>query len=161
MFTRVACTIALILAMVTPALADSAATGRKMSDAFQKACSTGDISGVMKLYEDDATAIWPNQGEFAKGKGGIEKLAVNFCKPTNGELKFVSQESKAIGNDYIVNVGHWEATVPGPDGKPTKVEIRTTELLHRSGGKWRYAVDHASIGLTPPPAASAEKPASH
>ena len=40
----------------------------------------------------------------------------------------------------------------GPDGKPITARVRTTELLHRSKGKWRYVIDHASIGLPPPPA---------
>jgi hypothetical protein len=40
----------------------------------------------------------------------------------------------------------------GPDGKPMTARVRTTELLHRSNGKWRYVIDHTSIGLPPPPA---------
>lgn len=137
---------------VAPALADATGAGRGVSDAFQKACSAGDIPAVMNLYEDDATVIWPGQGEVAKGKPAIEKLAVGLCKPSSGELKLISQEAKPLGKDYILNVGRWETTAPGPDGKPVKMEVRTTELLHRSGGKWRYSVDHASIGLPPPPA---------
>ena len=29
----------------------------------------------------------------------------------------------------------------GPDGKPMTARVRTTELLHRSNGKWRYVID--------------------
>jgi hypothetical protein len=52
--------------------------------------------------------------------------------------------------------------VPGPDGKPATFRVRTTEILKRQGDKLVYVVDHASIGLPPPPAATpppARKPA--
>jgi uncharacterized protein (TIGR02246 family) len=152
---KFATAILITLALISTALADSEnREGKVVSEAFQKACAAGDIPGVMALYEDDATAIWPGQGEVAKGKEEIEKLATSFCKP-NGALKFRSQESKPIGNEYILNIGSWEDTLPGADGNPSKVEVRTTELLHYSGGKWRYLVDHASIGLPLPSQAGA------
>ena len=158
MVRRTVIGLMLIMISAAPAMADATASGRGVSDAFQKACSAGDVPAVMKLYEDNAIAIWPGQGEVAKGKAAIEKMATDTCKPTSGELKLISQESKSLGPDYILNVGRWETTAPGPDGKPAKMEIRTTELLHRSGGEWRYSVDHASIGLpSPPPSKTASK----
>jgi len=154
---KFATAIALMLALVSTALADSKSSDAKaVSEAFEKTCSRGDIPGVMALYEEHAIAIWPGQGDVARGKAEIEKLATRFCKPTS-EVKFKSQESKALGDDYILNIGSWENTVPGADGKPVKAEVRTTELLHYSGGKWRYLVDHASIGLPPQAAAGSEK----
>lgn len=156
---KFATAIGLILALTSTVLADSKTSeGKAVSEAFEKTCSSGDIPGVMALYEDDATAIWPLQGEVAKGKPSIEKLVTATCKPTN-QFKLISQESRPIGDDYILNIGRWENVVPGPDGKPVKVELRTTELLHIDGGKWRYVVDHASIGLPPQPTATAAKAA--
>ncbi len=48
------------------------------------------------------------------------------------------------------NVGMWDDTIAGPGGKPMTARVRTTELLHKTGGKWRYEIDHASIGMPPP-----------
>jgi hypothetical protein len=46
--------------------------------------------------------------------------------------------------------------VTDKDGNPAR--LRTTELIHKSGGKWRYLADHASLGLPPtPPAATPAK----
>jgi uncharacterized protein (TIGR02246 family) len=143
----------LMIAFAAPALADSTAVAKEHSETFSKACAAGDIPGVLALYEDDATVIWPGQGEVAKGKAQAEKLVAATCKAGNQPLKLKSQDSTQVGDDYIVNVGMWEDTVPGPDGKPMTVDVRTTEVLHRNNGKWRYVVDHASIGM-PPPAAS-------
>jgi uncharacterized protein (TIGR02246 family) len=159
MLKRILVSIALVLFLAASASADPAAVGKKVSEAFQKACSAGDVPGVMALYEDDATAIWPGQGEVAKGKEAIQKLVTANCKPSvMGSLELKSQDSKAIGRDYILNVGRWENTVTGPDGKPEKMDVRTTEILHRSNRKWRYFIDHASVGLPPPSPAGAEKP---
>jgi hypothetical protein len=60
----------------------------------------------------------------------------------------------AIGIDdtHIVNVGRWESVVLGPGGRRTTVTIRTTELIVKEDGGWKYLVDHASVGA-PPPAA--------
>jgi len=146
MLNRIVAALVLVLAFAATVLADATADGRAVSDAFAKACSAGDVAGVMALYEDNATAIWPGEDEVATGKPAIEKLVKGACKPGSGSSvnTLVSQDSKAIGKDYIFIVGNWDATSLGPDGYPVKVQIRTTELLHKSGGKWRYEVDHAS-----------------
>jgi len=142
----------ILLAFSTTALADPTADAHQVGEAFGKALAACDQSGVELLYEDDAVVIWPGQGDEAKGKDAIGKMAVAICKST--PAKQVSNEARSVGNDYIINVGRWETSAPGPDGKPVTAVIRTTELLHKGAdGKWRYLVDHASIGTPPPPPA--------
>src|SRR5436305_15341094 len=114
----------LLITLAAPALADPTAIGREHSEAFSKACAAGDIPAVLALYEDGATVIWPGQGEVAKGKAEFEKIATATCKSGNAPLKLKSQDSTQVGDDYIVNVGMWEDTVPGPDGKPMTVDVR-------------------------------------
>ncbi len=136
------------------AWADPEAVVKAHSNAFQKAFNTCDVTAALALYEDNATIIWPGEGEVATGKPGIEKIIKTECVgPAKGSIKQVSSESHAIGKDYIINIGMWDSTALGPDGKPMTARVRTTELLHKSGGKWRYAIDNASVGLPPPPAA--------
>jgi hypothetical protein len=53
----------------------------------------------------------------------------------------------------VATLFHWEETSTSPAGKPTSVEIRTSEVLAKTDGKWLYLIDHASIGLPPPKAA--------
>ncbi len=124
---------------------------KAQSDAFGKAFNACDIPAAIALYEDNATMIWPGEDEVATGKTGIKKIIKTECAgAAKGSLKQVSLESQAIGKNYIINIGMWDSTIPGPDGKPTTARVRTTELLHKSAGKWRYAIDNASIGLPPP-----------
>jgi ketosteroid isomerase-like protein len=138
--------LAMILAFCNSAFADPAAVVKAHSDAFGAAFTACDVPATLKLYEDNAVMIWPFEGEVATGKTEIEKLIKRECSvSTNESLVQISSDSRAIGKDYIINVGMWDDTVPGPDGKPKVTRIRTTELLHRSGGRWRYAIDNASI----------------
>jgi ketosteroid isomerase-like protein len=144
----------IVLAYWSPAMADPTAEAGGVAAAFGKALAACDEAGIEALYEDNATAIFPGQGEEAKGKAAIGKMAMGDCKDNGKE---VSANATALGADYIVNVGRWEGKITGPDGKPTMVAVRTTEVLHKgSDGKWRYVVDHASVGVPRPPA-GAEK----
>jgi uncharacterized protein (TIGR02246 family) len=134
------------LVLCSSAFADPAAVVKAHSDAFGTAFSSYDISATLKSYEDNAVMIWPFEGEVATGKAQIKKLIRRECSNSpNESLIQVSSDSRAIGEDYIINVGMWDDTVKGPDGKSQVTRIRTTELLHRSDGKWRYAIDNASI----------------
>jgi uncharacterized protein (TIGR02246 family) len=134
------------LVLCSSAFADPAAVVKAHSDAFGTAFSSCDIPATLKLYEDNAVMIWPFEGEVATGKAQIKKLIRRECSNSpNESLIQVSSDSRAIGEDYIINVGMWDDTVKGPDGKSQVTRIRTTELLHRSDGKWRYAIDNASI----------------
>ncbi len=143
--------IAVLFALVTPLAtevrADVPVEVKALEDAFARACQAGDVEGVLALYADDASVIWPGQGEEAKDKAGLTKLATRFCRETkNLKLTVKSLEARSLGNDHIGIVGRWEISSTGPDGKPTVVEMRATEVLRRSGGKLVYLIDHGSIG---------------
>jgi uncharacterized protein (TIGR02246 family) len=145
--------LATIMMFTGVAAADPAAIVKAHSDAFGNAFNSCDVPAALKLYEENAVLIWPGEGEVASGKAAIAKVIKTECSgAAKSSLKQVSSDSRAIGKDYIINVGMWDSMMSGPDGKPTTARVRTTELLHKSNGKWRYVVDHASIGLPPPPA---------
>src|SRR5262249_50639724 len=133
-----------------PAAHDHTADGRAVSDAFSKAVAAGDVPAIVALYRDDASVIWPGQGEEAKGKAAIEALAKKLVAQKNGTIVLKSQESIPLRDGYIPNGGRWENTVTTTEGKTQTVVIRTSEVLQKTDGKWLYLVDHASIGLPPP-----------
>jgi len=140
---------------VTVANADPVADAKTVTDAFNKAFEACDVPAVLALYEDNAIVIWPGQGEFATDKAAFEKIVKANCSgPSKPSLKEISSEARQIDKNYIVHTGQLDDTGTGPDGKPSTIRIRTTELLHKSAGKWRYAVDHASVGLAPAPPAT-------
>jgi ketosteroid isomerase-like protein len=158
---RVAISLAALLLSSTFAVtarADAVADAKTVSDAFSKAFETCDVPAVMDLYEDNAVVIWPGQGEFAIGKPAFQKIVNGYCSGSSKpSMKVISSDARAVGVSHIIHFGQLDTTLAGPDGKPTTFRIRTSELLHKSGGKWRYEVDHASAELPPPPAANGGK----
>jgi uncharacterized protein (TIGR02246 family) len=145
--------VSLLLALVAvPVLADATADARKHSEAFARAYMARDRQAILALYADNARCVWPGQGEEARGKAAIGKLVDGFLQafPT-GTLAVKSVDAMSLGNGYIATVGHWEQTFTGPDGKVQSVELRSTEVLRKRNGKTLYVIDHASIGLPPPP----------
>jgi uncharacterized protein (TIGR02246 family) len=148
--------------MAMTAAADPSADAKAHSEAFAKAFNAHDVKGVVALYAEDARAVWPGQGEEATGRAEIEKLAINAFKmfpDVKAVLK--SQEVIALGKSYIATVGHWEETFTTPDGKLQTAQVRTTEILRKKGTQTLYVVDHASLGVPPPPepAPAGKKPA--
>lgn len=140
-----------LISTTTALAADATAIARAHSEAFGRACASGKLDAVLALYEDDAIAVWPGQGEEAKGKSAIAKLAANLCTGKDPAPTLKAIEGRQLGPGYVVTHGTWEQPSKGPDGKPMTLVIRTTEVLKDTHGKWRYVVDHASIGLPPPP----------
>ena len=61
---------------------------------------------------------------------------------------------RELGSGYVVTDGRWELVTKNPDGTSTVAIVRTTEVLKETAGKWRYVVDHASVGVPPAPAAA-------
>lgn len=144
----------LVLASGAPAHgADATAVARAHSEAFGRACAAGKVDDVVALYEEDAIVVWPGQGEEAKGKAAIAKLAVNLCNGKDPAPTLKAIEGRQLGPGYVVTHGTWEQPAKAPDGTPTTLVIRTTEVLKETRDTWRYVVDHASIGLPPPPPA--------
>ena len=144
----------LSVAAATPAFADANAVARAVSERFARACAAGDIQAVVAMYEDDAIAVWPGEGAEGAGKPAIEKLATGLCTGKASAPVLKSVEGRSLGKGYVVTHGRWELPSTAPDGTKTVAVVRTTEVLKDTGGKWRYVVDHASVGV-PPPAAPA------
>lgn len=143
--------IALFSVIATPAFADATADAKKQSEAFARAMNAGDVKAMLALYADNARVIWPGQGDEAKGKDKIEQLIVNTMKAFPGaKTTLKSQEAIPLGSGYIATIGKWEMSFKGSDGKTETMEIRTSEVIKKQGGRLLYIIDHASVGLPPP-----------
>src|SRR5437773_4356309 len=150
--------LGLTLVVAGPALADPTADARGVEDAFARACGAGDVKGVMALYADDAIAVWPGQGAEAKGKADIEKMAAALCRQGSGaQFTLESLEALPLGDAHIVTVAHWESTLAGPARRRLTTQVRSTEVLVKKDGAWRYLVDHASVGTPRPRQAAAAR----
>ena len=143
---------AMLALFAVPLFADATADAKKHEEAFAAAFNANDAKAILAMYTDDARVVWPGTGEEGKGKAAIAKLIDAMMKMNSGAtLALKSIEAIPLGDSYIATVCHWVETVKGADGKTETYQIRSTELLRKAGGKIRYVVDHASIGLPPPP----------
>ena len=142
--------LALLVCFATPALADVTADARAHAEAFARAWTAGKVGDALTLYADDATVVWPGRGEEARGRDQIRKLLERvFGETKDRRLVLRTLEATPLGADHLATVGRWESAFTGPDGRRVASEVRTTEVLVRVGGAWRYLVDHASVGIAP------------
>ena len=118
-----------LVCLAAPVTADDAADAKAQGEAFVRAWDKGDVKAALALYADDARVIWPGEGDEGRGKAAIEALITKTFKmfPKSG-LVLKSQDTMPLGDGYIGNVGYWEQTVAGPDGKPATFRVRTTRM---------------------------------
>ena len=147
--------VALVCMLPALARADLAADVKAHEEAFARACAAGDVPAVVALYADDARLVWPDAGEEGRGKADIERLATAFCKRTEDlKLTLSSLDVVPLDDTHVGTVAHWEMSVTAPGGKKLSAKVRSTEVLVKTGGAWRYLVDHASLGRPPAPTAT-------
>jgi uncharacterized protein (TIGR02246 family) len=146
------------LALSSAAAAEPAADARAHAESFARACVAGDVAGVMALYADDAVVVWPGQGQEAKGRAEIERLVTGLCKGRRDpNIVLESMEAIALDDTHLATVGRWKDSFTTARGQRVSSQLRTTEVLVKRDGKWRYLVDHASVGVPGPRAAGGRR----
>jgi ketosteroid isomerase-like protein len=146
---NVAAAALMVVLLAAPVLADATATARVHDQAFDDAMMACTPNAALELYEDNAVAIYPGEGEIGGGKSQISKLVKDFgtafCPDDQKKagIKTLSLAATPMGPDFIMIVRQFEVT----DKFGNKALVRATELIHQKDGKWRYVVDHASVGL--------------
>jgi len=144
-----------LLASAARAGGDPTAIVREVGERFGKACGAHDVKAVLALYRADARVVYPLAGESAADPKALEKLVSETCGQDGPKLELVGYKAVWVDASHtvIASLGDWNMTAPGPDGKPAVTPIRATEVIVKTKGGWKYVVDHASIGATPPPPA--------
>ena len=144
---------AIIFAFVNNAHADAIAIAKAHDEKVNKAIEQCKPQEMIDLYDNNAIAIYPGEGEIGRGKGQIATIVKNFftefCPDPDKKVgyKDVSFNAIQLSPNYIMIIRILDVT----DKDGNQARLRATELIHKSGGRWRYVVDHASIGLPPPP----------
>ena len=106
---------------------------------FAGALNTGDLEGLMELYEADAP-LMPAPGKVVVGTAAIRQALADFiaAKPKMS----LSPRVVARSNDLALLTSKWELTMTGPDGKPAQLSGQSIEIARRGAdGNWRFAID--------------------
>ncbi len=136
--------VALVL-VACSALSAAASDGpESVSQAWKKAMESGDIDALVACYASDAIGWFPDAPP-AKGKETIRQMFAPMLQANTVKVDFANTHYHACGNDMAVAWGEYTITVtPKARGSGTTVTGRFSEALKKEGGKWVYAMDHAS-----------------
>jgi enoyl-CoA hydratase len=122
----------------------------ELSRLFAERASTGDLDGLLELYEEEATLVGPD-GEPVSGAEAIRErlealLALSPRFEAGAAQALISGEVALLSNRWRMSF----ASDGG--GARSGFEAASTELARRDAdGYWRYAIDDpASAGLRPP-----------
>ncbi len=125
-----------------------------LDQAWMKAMLAQDASAVAALYAQDAV-MYPPDAMEVRGRDAIRTEYENLLQTFRVQEANVTQTHYETHGDTGMGWGRFTLTlVPKAAGQPTTMEGRFTEVSRKIGGKWYYAVDHASAPLPPPPAAA-------
>lgn len=145
------------LALTSAAAAQSAGL-KGLDDAWARAANANDLEAMVSLYAADAV-LYPPDGFEVRGRDAIRQhLRPMFDHNTLSDVGFVDTRYETRG-DISTGWGVFKMTLtPKTGGESTAMRGRFTAVAKKTGGKWLYIADHASMPPAPPPAQVAEKP---
>jgi uncharacterized protein (TIGR02246 family) len=126
--------------MATSTHNTSTATPEQVLASIVVGINTGDLEGLMGLYESDAAfAVEP--GELAPGLGGVREALTGFIS-MNGTLDLeVTRVLEA--DDLALVLGVWTFDGTTPEGEPVHLEAENADVLRRQAdGTWRFVIDN-------------------
>ena len=118
----------------------SNATPEQVLESIVTGINSGDIEGLMPLYENHAAFV-SEPGVLAHGGAGVRD-ALNGFISMDGELDV--QVSRVLeADDLALVVGVWSFDGTGPDGEPVRLESKNADVLRRQeDGTWRFVIDN-------------------
>jgi uncharacterized protein (TIGR02246 family) len=115
-------------------------TPEEVLESIVDGINTGNLDGLMTLYEPTATfAAQP--GKLAQGLAGVRESLTGFIE-MRGKLDLKVVRVLEAGGLALV-VGEWTFSGTGPDSKPVKLASKNADVLRRQAdGSWRFVIDN-------------------
>ena len=102
--------------------------------------STGDIDGIMAMYEPSACLV-PEPGQVLQGAAAIREGIAGFIamKPTMN----VESETVVQADDVAIVYTKWSLSGTGPDGGAVNMNGQATDVMRRQpDGTWLCVIDN-------------------
>ena len=118
----------------------STATPERVLEAIVTGINSGDLDGLMGLYERES-AFATEPGSLAAGHAGIRGALKGFTA-MNGRLELNVTRVLEV-DDLALVTGVWSFNGTGPDGEAVRLEANNADVLRRqSDGTWRFVIDN-------------------
>jgi uncharacterized protein (TIGR02246 family) len=118
----------------------STATPERVLEAIVTGINSGDLDGLMGLYEREA-AFATEPGSLASGHAGIRGALTGFTA-LNGRLELEVTRVLEV-DDLALVTGVWSFNGTGPDGEAVRLEAHNADVLRRQpDGTWRFVIDN-------------------
>ena len=111
----------------------------ELDQLFGQALNSGNLEGLLALYEPDASFI-PEPGKEVHGKEAIRLALEGFLamKPN------ITLDTKVLAQtaDVSLCTANWHLTGTGPDG-PVELNGQTAEVARKQpDGSWLFIIDN-------------------
>ena len=126
--------------MVKNHVAVSTASPEHVLESIVNGINTGDLDGLMHLYESRA-AFATQPGTLSHGPAGLREALGGFIS-MKGTLALEVTRVLEV-DDLAFVAGVWSFDGTGPDGSPVHLEARNADVLRRQAdGTWRFVIDN-------------------
>lgn len=107
---------------------------------FMEAFNTGDLEGLVSLYEADAAFV-EQGGGVVKGIAAIREIMRGFFAQ---KLYFTIEATVTQNGDIALLNSPWTLSGTAPDGQAVSMSGNGTEVVRRQAdGSWKYMIDNA------------------
>jgi ketosteroid isomerase-like protein len=108
--------------------------------AFGEAFNSGDINGLLALYEPSAVLV-PEPGKQVSGTDAL-RIALEGFLALKGEMTIESR-SVVVTNDFALTRQAWNLKGMGPDGASLELGGESAEVWRRQpNGDWLLIIDN-------------------
>ena len=111
----------------------------ELDQLFGEALNSGNLEGLVALYESDASFI-PEPGQEVHGKEAIRRALEGFLAMNPS----ITLNTKVLAQtaDVALCTADWHLTGTGPDG-PLELNGRSVEVARKqSDGSWLFIIDN-------------------
>lgn len=113
---------------------------------FAEHVNTGDVDGLLDLYEPDATLITPD-GRKTQGAAALRER-LEALVALSAKITQIGVVEALLVGDLVLMSGNWRMSFGDDKGTGSGFEGQSTEVARRQAdGSWRYVIDDpASAG---------------
>jgi len=119
----------------------AAHTPEAVHSEWMKAFNTGNLAGMMALYESDASVVSEPGGEVVSGRPALEENLQGFLS-LGGQINLRLQRC-IQSNGLAILYSGWTMNGHAPDGSEVNLKHQTTDVVRRQeDGTWLLVIDN-------------------